>query len=136
MQFRPQNGLSAPTQLGAPLACSSHVLTPHNASLDDPEAGLGLHQLEGRAQQYLHGNLKLDAVLDSCLIISLIIVAQRNVMGRNLSQTAKLRSKSYCTVAPTLYSWDRTFKQTVLAPSCTVQYGTDRLDGQRSRKTA
>jgi len=27
--------------------CSSHVLTPHNASLNDPEAGLGLHQLGG-----------------------------------------------------------------------------------------
>jgi len=27
------------------------VMTPHNASLNDPEAGLRLHQLEGRAQQ-------------------------------------------------------------------------------------
>ena len=27
--------------------CSSHVLTPHNASMIDPEAGLGLHQLGG-----------------------------------------------------------------------------------------
>ena len=36
-----------------PPACSSHVLTPHNTSLDDPEAGLGLHQLGGRAQQWL-----------------------------------------------------------------------------------
>jgi hypothetical protein len=27
--------------------CSSHVLTPHNASLNNPEAGLGLHQLGG-----------------------------------------------------------------------------------------
>jgi len=34
-------------------ACSSNVLTPHNASLNDPEAGLGLHQLGGRAQQWL-----------------------------------------------------------------------------------
>ena len=25
--------------------CSSHVLTPHNASMNDSEAGLGLHQL-------------------------------------------------------------------------------------------
>jgi len=30
-----------------PPACSSYVLTPHNASLNDPEAGLGLHQLGG-----------------------------------------------------------------------------------------
>ena len=27
--------------------CLSHVRTPHNASLNDPEAGLGLHQLRG-----------------------------------------------------------------------------------------
>jgi len=27
--------------------CSSRVLTPHNASMIDPEAGLGLHQLGG-----------------------------------------------------------------------------------------
>ena len=27
--------------------CSSHVLTPHNASMNDPEAGLVLHQLGG-----------------------------------------------------------------------------------------
>ena len=27
--------------------CSSHVLTPHNASMNDSEAGLGLHQLGG-----------------------------------------------------------------------------------------
>jgi hypothetical protein len=27
--------------------CSSHVLTPHNASLNEPEAGLGLHQRGG-----------------------------------------------------------------------------------------
>jgi hypothetical protein len=25
--------------------CSSHFLTPHNASMNDPKAGLGLHQL-------------------------------------------------------------------------------------------
>jgi len=41
-----------------PLAYSSHVLTPHNASLDDPEAGLGLHQLRGRSQQWLVWKLK------------------------------------------------------------------------------
>jgi hypothetical protein len=41
MASPPQHGL------GVPPACSSHVLTPHNASLDNPEAGLGLHQLGG-----------------------------------------------------------------------------------------
>jgi hypothetical protein len=30
-----------------------HVLTPHNASLNDPEAGLGQHQLGVRAQKWL-----------------------------------------------------------------------------------
>jgi len=39
--------------------CSSHVLTPHNAFLNDPEAGLGLHQLGGRAQQGLAWKLKV-----------------------------------------------------------------------------
>jgi len=39
--------------------CSSHVLTPSNASLNDPEAGLGLHQLGGRAQQWLAWKLKV-----------------------------------------------------------------------------
>jgi len=43
----------------SPPACSSHVLTPHNPSLDDPEAGLGLHQLGGRAQQGLAWKLKV-----------------------------------------------------------------------------
>jgi len=42
-----------------PPACSSHVLKPYNASLDDPEAGLGLHQLEGRTQQWLAWKLKV-----------------------------------------------------------------------------
>ena len=41
-----------------PPACSSHVLTPHNASLNNPEAGLGLRQLRGRAQQWLAWKLK------------------------------------------------------------------------------
>ena len=36
-----------------PPACSSYVLGQRNASLDDPEAGLGLYQLGGRAQQWL-----------------------------------------------------------------------------------
>ena len=27
--------------------CSSHVLTPHNASMNDPKAGLGMHQRGG-----------------------------------------------------------------------------------------
>jgi len=43
----------------SPPACSSHVLTPHNASLDDPGAGLRLHQLGGRAQQWLAWKLKV-----------------------------------------------------------------------------
>jgi len=39
--------------------CSSHVLTPHNAPMNDPEAGLGLHQLGGRAQQWFAWKLKV-----------------------------------------------------------------------------
>ena len=41
-----------------PPACSPYELMPHNASLNDPEAGLGLHQLGGRAQQWLARKLK------------------------------------------------------------------------------
>ena len=65
-----------------PPACSSHVLTPHNASLNDPEAGLGLHQLREGPSSGLHGNSKSDAVLDSWLIIcvSQTIVAKRKEM--------------------------------------------------------
>jgi len=35
--------------------CSSHVLTPHNASMNDPETGLGLHQLGGWHCQCIFG---------------------------------------------------------------------------------
>ena len=38
---------SSPQNLPFSPVCSSHVLTPHIASLNDPEAGLGLHQLGG-----------------------------------------------------------------------------------------
>jgi len=81
--------------------CSSHVLTPHNASMNDPEAGLGLHQLGGRAQQWLAWKLKV---------------------GRSRSQTTKLRSNSFCTVAPSLYGWDRTFQTDCTS---TVLYGAN-----------
>ena len=40
--------------------CSSHVLTPHNASMIDPEAGLGLHQLGG---WHCHANLASERPL-------------------------------------------------------------------------
>jgi hypothetical protein len=64
---------SAPQNLPfPPPAYSSHALTPHNASLNDVEAGLGLHQLGGRAHQWLARNSKSDAVLDSWLIICFI----------------------------------------------------------------
>jgi hypothetical protein len=39
--------------------CSSHVRTPHNASMNDPVAGLGLHQLGRRAKQWLAWKLKV-----------------------------------------------------------------------------
>jgi len=42
-----------------PPAWFSYVLTLHNASLNDPEAGLGLHQLGGGAQQRLAWKLKV-----------------------------------------------------------------------------
>ena len=52
-----KNGLRMPlhpkTSHFRSTVCSSHVLMPHIASLNDPETGLGLHQLGGRAQQRL-----------------------------------------------------------------------------------
>jgi len=42
-----------------PPACSTDVLTPHNASLNDPEAGLGLHLLGEWVQQWLAWKLKV-----------------------------------------------------------------------------
>jgi hypothetical protein len=40
-----------------PPACSFHVL-PHNASMNNPEAGLGLHQLGGGPQRRLAWKVK------------------------------------------------------------------------------
>jgi hypothetical protein len=47
-----------------PPAYSSYVLTPHIASLDDPETGFGLYQFGGKAQQWLAWKLNSDAILD------------------------------------------------------------------------
>jgi len=61
VQNWPQNSESPlrPKHLSfSPPVCSSYVLTPHNASLNDPEAGLGLHQIGGWAQQWLAWKLK------------------------------------------------------------------------------
>ena len=56
VQKWPQKGLSAPntSHFRSPV-CSSHVLTPHNASMNDPEAGSGLHQLGGWHCQCIFG---------------------------------------------------------------------------------
>ena len=47
-----------------PPAYSSHVLTSHNASLDDPETGFGLYQFRRKAQQWLAWKPNSDALLD------------------------------------------------------------------------
>ena len=57
-----------------PPACSPYELTPHNASLNDPDAGLELHQLGEGPSSGLHGNSKSDAVLDSCPIICVLFM--------------------------------------------------------------
>jgi hypothetical protein len=59
----------------SPPACSSYVLAPHNASLNDPEPGLGQHQLGGRAQNWLAWILKVGRstwflVIKLCFIIN------------------------------------------------------------------
>ena len=45
-------------------------------------------------------------------------------MGRNWSQTAKLRSELYYEVAPSLYGWDRTFETD---RTSTVLYGANKV---------
>jgi len=74
----------------------------------------------------LHGNSKSDAVLDALLKICVLSWQKKTfVLGRNWRQTAKLRSKSYCMVGPSLYGWDRTFQtdrtSTVLYDTNTVR---------------
>jgi len=89
---------------------SSHALTPltpHNASLNNPEAGSGLHQLGGRAQQWLAWKLKVgrntwSLVNNQCFIHEQ--AKQIVVLGRYWSQRAKLHQT--CTVL-----W---------SPSCTI----------------
>jgi hypothetical protein len=48
----------------------------------------------------------------------------------NYGQNRAVQSHRPCMVQTVLY------KHTVLAPSCTVQYGTDSLDGQNCSSTA
>jgi len=126
VQKWPQNGLSGPTP---PIFTSSMLLLCADATqcLNDLEAGLGLYSSGEGPGSGLHGNSKSDAVLHSCSIICVVFInncciKKRNVMGRNWSQTAKLRSKSYCTVAPSLYGLDRTFQT---YRTSTVLYGTN-----------
>ena len=114
-----------------PPACSPYELMPHNASLNDPEAGLELHQLREGPSSGLHGNSKSDAVLDSWLIICVLFTTNcckkaMNVLGRNWSQTAKLRSTSCCTVNIVLYGGTVLYGRTPSFQTdrtCTVLYG-------------
>jgi len=109
----------------APLMCWRHTMLPWTT------LGLGwgcISSGEGPSSG-LHGNSKSDAVHDSWLITCVLLITNcckktRNVLGRNWSQTAKLRSTSCCTVAPYCTVGHCLFKQTVLAPYCTAYYGT------------
>jgi hypothetical protein len=96
-----------------PPACSSHVLTLHIASLDDPGAGLRLHQLGGRAQQWLAWKLKVGRsalfLFNNLYFMNNCCKKKTIVLDRSCSQTANLRSKSYCTVRPSLYGSNHTF---------------------------
>jgi len=128
VQFWPQKGLSTPNTSHfhlqhAPLMSWRHTMLPWTT------LGLGwgcISSGEGPSNG-LHGNSKSDAVLYSCSIICVLFInycctKKRNVMGQHWSQTAKLRSKLYCTVALSLYSWDRTFQTD---RTSTVLYGVN-----------
>ena len=74
---------------------------------------------------------KSDAVLDSWLIICVLFTTNcckkaMNVLGRNWSQTAKLRSTSCCTVNIVLYGGTVLYGRTPSFQTdrtCTVLYG-------------
>ena len=109
----------------APLMCWRHTMLPW-ATLG---LGWGCISLGEGPGSGLRGNSKSDAVLGSCSIVCDLFInncwTKKMYMGRNWSQMAKLRSKLYCTVAPSLYGWDRTFQtdrtSTVLNGANTVQ---------------
>jgi hypothetical protein len=75
----------------------------------------GLHGTQNRTQ-YLNPATICVLFMNNCCI------KKMNVMGRNWSQTAKLRSESFCKVAPSLYDLDRTFQS---YRTSTVLYGTN-----------
>jgi len=106
-----------------PTACSSYVLTPHNVSLNDPEAGMGLHQLGGRAQLWLAWKLKSEAVRNSWLVICVLsIVAKGKVMFWGAKRPNF--GQNYAVRGTVLYGRTPYFQTDVLAPYCTAYYGT------------
>jgi hypothetical protein len=118
--------------------CSSYVLTPHSAFLDDSEAGLGLLSSGKGPSSDLHGNSKSGAILDSMFIISILIIDnccknKGSVLCRNWSQGQNLKpSKSYFMVAMYCTKGHCIHKQTLIASYCTTYHGT--LPKLRSRK--
>jgi hypothetical protein len=85
---------------------SSNVLTPHKASMNDPEAGLGMLYLGGWAQQWLAWKLKVERsskflVDNLCFIHKHLLQKEKIVLGRNWSQTAQTKIVLYG--APSLY---------------------------------
>jgi len=95
VQSWPQKGLSAPNTSHfhlqhAPLMCWRHTMLPWTTL----RLGRGCISSGEGPSTGLHGNSKLDAVLDSWLLICVLFI--NNCFGLKLSQTAKLQS--YCTV--------------------------------------
>ena len=106
-----------------PPACSSHVLTPHNASLDDPGAGLRLHQLGEGPSSGLHGNSKSDTVLDSCSIICGLFInncCTKNCYGSKLEPNGQITVNIVLYGATVLYGRTPSFQTDY---TCTVLYG-------------
>ena len=128
VQKWPQNGLSAPKppifapQCASPM-CWRHTMLPWMT------LGLGWGCISsGKGPSSgLRGNSKSDAGLDSLSIICVSFTyncctKKRNVLSRNWRQTTKVQSKLSCTVAPSLYGWDRTFQT---ERTSTVLYGAN-----------
>jgi len=128
-----KNGLrkASPPQT-PPISTSSMLPLWADATQCVPErpwGWVGATSARGRAQQWLAWKLKVGRSTWFLVIICVLFMTNcckktRNVLGRNWSQTANLRSTSCCMVAPYCTVGHRLFKQTVLAPYCMAYYGT------------
>ena len=105
--------------------CFSHVLMPHSASLKNPEAGLGLHQLGERAQQCLAWTLKVGRstwfLIDNlCSIRKQLLQKDKRCFGLKSEPNGRttVNIVLYGGVVP--YGWTPYFQTD---RTCTILYG-------------